>query len=186
MRPIAFAALALAILAQPALAAAPDPSAPVTAFHTGLAGLTRTDRAADLRLVKRLAAKSFDVDAIVRGVMGTAYDTATPAQRAQLSDVFLRGMTARVEKEAATSGQMTVVKVTPAGAGLWLVATRTVRGTATSALTWRVRAEASGPKIIDVLQSGGSLVALQHNVFQQALRGHDVAWVIADMARRAG
>ncbi len=189
MRLILIALAFAGLLAGPAGAASglPDPTAPVLAFHNGVAVLTHTDRATDLRLVRRLATRLFDTDAMTRGGMGAAYDKASPAQRAQLVDVFVRRMTARIEKDPAAGpgAQMTVVKVTPAGAGAWVVATRTTRGRAISALAWRTRSEPGGIRIVDVLKDGSSLVTLEHNVFAQELRSHDLAWVLADLTRKA-
>ena len=183
----AAAVLALACTAH--AAAAPDPGAPVIAFHDGLAALNPADPAADQRLVKRLAAKTFDLDAMARAVLGDQAARSTPAQRARLEAVFVRQITGRIEKDptAGPGGVMTVVKVTPMRSGdEWLVATRTVRGKATATLAWRVRAEPAGPRIVDVLKAGSSLTAVENARIAGDLRTRGIDYVIGELEKSPG
>jgi ABC-type transporter MlaC component len=186
--PIAvFAVLALACTAHAAAAA--DPAAPVIAFHEGLAGLNPADPAADQRLVKRLTAKTFDMDAMARAVLGDQAPRSTPAQRARLEAVFVRLITGRIEKDptVGSGSVMTVVKVTPMRSGdEWLVATRTVRGKSAAPLTWRVRAEPVGPRIIDVLRAGSSLTAVENARVAGDLRTRGIEYVIAELEKSPG
>jgi ABC-type transporter MlaC component len=179
---------AMVVCAAGAQAAAPvDPAAPVLAFHNGLTALSHKDRAGDLRLLRRLVPRSFDVDTIERAVMGPQADKATPAQRARLADVFVRRMAARIEKDGSVGpgAVMTVQKSRPVSDGVWLVSTKSTRGGASSTLTWRVRAEAGGPRIVDVLKDGGSLTGVERGQFQAAMRGRDLNAVITELERTA-
>ncbi|HEY3813629.1 MAG TPA: ABC transporter substrate-binding protein [Caulobacteraceae bacterium] len=188
MRPIlpTLAFLALACTAHAAPVA--DPAAPVIAFHQGLSALTPADPAADRRLVKRLTGRTFDMEAMARAVLGDQAARATPAQRARLEAVCVNLITREIEKDATAGpgGVMTVVKVTPMRSGdEWVVATRTVRGKSTGTLAWRVRAEAGGPRIIDVLRAGSSLTAVEAARIQGDLHTRGIDFVIGELEKKA-
>ena len=183
----AFAVLALACTAH--AAGGPDPTAPVIAFHDGLAGLNPADPTADLRLVKRLTARTFDMDAMARAVLGDQAGRSTPAQRARLETVFVRLITDRIEKDPTTGAGsvITVAKVTPRRSGdEWLVSTRTVRGKSVAPLTWRVRAEPGGPRIVDVLRAGTSLTAVENARVAADLRTRGIDYVIGELEKSPG
>ena len=190
MRLSLLAALAVSTLACTAHAAgAPDPSAPVIAFHDGLAALNPANPAADQALVKRLTAKTFDMEAMAKAVLGDQASKATPAQKARLEAAFVKVITRQIEKDptAGPGGVMTVVKVTPMrGGDEWLVATRTVRGKASAGLAWRVHAEAGGPRIVDVLRSGSSLTAVENARLAPDLRARGIDYVIAELEKSPG
>jgi ABC-type transporter MlaC component len=190
MRAALITALAVLALACTAHAAGPaDPTVPIITFHDGLAGLNPADPAADQRLVKRLTAKTFDMDAMARAVLGDQAAKATPAQRTRLETICVRLITSRIERDptAGPGGVMTVVKVTPMRSGdEWLVATRTVRGKATATLAWRVRAEPVGPRIVDVLRAGSSLTAVEAARIQGDLHARGIDYVIAELEKSPG
>ena len=183
----ALAALALACTAH----AAPtvDPAAPVIAFHDGLAALNPRDPAADQRLVKRLSARTFDMDAMARAVLGDQAARSTPAQRERLEAVFVRLIVARIEKDPSVGPGSTiaVVKITPMrGGGEWLVSTRTTRGESVAPLTWRVRAEPGGPRIVDVLRAGSSLTAVENARVAADLHTRGIDYVIGELEKSPG
>jgi ABC-type transporter MlaC component len=190
MRKLLLAPLLCVGLACTAHAAQPsDPAAPVIMFHEGLASLNPADPAADQRLVKRLTAKTFDMDAMARAVLGDQAGRSTPAQRARLEAVFVRLIAGRIEKDptAGAGSTLTVVKVTPMRTGdEWVVSTRTVRGKSSAPLTWRVRAEPGGPRIIDVLQAGSSLTAVENARIAGDLRTRGIDYVIAELEKSPG
>ena len=179
-----FAAVVLALACKAEAAGSPDPAAPVVAFHDGLAALNPADPAADQRLVKRLAAKTFDMDAMARAVLGDQAARSTPAQRARIEGVFVKLITSRIEKDPSVGpgSTLTVVKVTPMRSGdEWLVSTKTIRGKAVAPLTWRVHAEAAGPRIVDVLRAGSSLTAVENARVAGDLRTRGIDYVIDEL-----
>jgi ABC-type transporter MlaC component len=188
IRRLAAGALAAALGGSPASAAPPDPTLPVLTFHAGVAVLSRKDPEADRRLVKRLAAKTFDMDAMAGAVLGDQAGRASAAQKARLEDVFVRLIAGRLEKDdtVGPGAVMTVLKVTPMRSGdEWLVSTRTVRGRLVAPLVWRVRAERGGPRIVDVMRAGSSLTAVEHARIAQDLSRRGLDAVIAELETSA-
>ena len=184
---VLFATLALAV-APASAAASPDPAAPVKALH---AGLVRLSAAADppAPAVAELAARSFDMAAITRTVLGSADAQATPAERARLA----RALLTLIARQIAAAGRQTasdgfaVTEVRGASGADWLVSTRETPTGARQpvALAWRVRREGAGFRIVDSLQQGLSTVGVQHDDFAAALPGHTLDDVIAQIERRA-
>jgi ABC-type transporter MlaC component len=161
----------------------------VITFHSGLSVLNPGDPAADRRLVKRLTARTFDMDAMARAVLGDQAARSTPAQRVRLEDVFVRLIAARIEKDpsAGPGSTITVVKVTPMRSGdEWLVSTRTERGKSVAPLTWRVRAQPGGPRIVDVLRAGSSLTAVEAARVAGDLRTRGIDFVIDELEKSPG
>ncbi|HWE46323.1 MAG TPA: ABC transporter substrate-binding protein [Caulobacteraceae bacterium] len=190
---LAGAALSLGLTctahAAGAAARAVDPTLPVIAFHAGLSSLNPRDPVADRRLVRWLAAKTFDMEAMARAVLGDQAGRSTPAQRVRLEDVFVKLIAGRIEKDPSVGPNSTiaVVKVTPLRSGdEWLVATRTTRGKATAPLTWRVRAEPGGPRIVDVLRAGSSLTAVENARVAGDLRTRGIDYVITELDKSTG
>lgn len=184
---LAVAGVALTCTAHAAPAV--DPTAPVIAFHDGLAGLNPRDPAADQRLVKRLSARTFDMDAMARAVLGDQAARSTPAQRERLETVFVRLIASRIEKDPSVGPGSTiaVVKVTPMrNGGEWLVSTRTTRGKSVAPLTWRVRSEPQGPRIVDVLRAGSSLTAVENARVAGDLKSRGIDYVIAELEKAPG
>src|SRR5262245_29067748 len=78
--------------ATTAVAATPDTTAPVEQLHAGLIEIMKAGKTAPFRQryekIAPVIGRSFDLEAIVRQVIGTRWSTLPPEQQAALTDAF--------------------------------------------------------------------------------------------------
>lgn len=183
-----------ASLAGIAVAApAADAAQPVTALRAGLLALAERGWPPARSEVASLIRRHFDLARITTMVLGAEGAAANPEQRRRLAATLanrLENELLRAQRPRPDDGfKVTGVRVI--GAHEWLVSTRAkppASGAAPAGpvvLAWRVRDGGAGPRIVDTLRDGQGAVALQHEDFVNALRGHDLEWVIARLERRA-
>jgi ABC-type transporter MlaC component len=169
------------------------PASPVLALRGALLDLAERGWPPSRPAVGALVRRHFDLNRITTTVLGKEGAAATPEQRRRLSATLatrLESEILRAQRPRRDDG-FAVTGVRPIGKGEWLVNTRALatdrRGSAPTpvVLAWRIRQGGAGPRIVDTLRDGQGAVVLQHEDFVNALRGHDIEWVIARMERRA-
>lgn len=173
--------------------AAPAPAEPVLELRAGLLKLARRGWPPERAAVSPLVQRAFDLETITVRVLGAEGGGATSEQRRRLAATLSTRLENEILRAAAPRADdgFSVSGVRSIGKGEWLVHTRVLRPPANGApaepvvLAWRVKSGARGPRIIDTLRDGQGAIALQHEDFVNALRGHDVEWVISRMERRA-
>lgn len=122
--------------------------------------------------VRELLSENFDLDLIGRFVLGKSWRSATPEQRDQYQALFrefvLRTYSRRL---GGYSGQsFEIVGARPVGKKDVLVSTKISRPNAPPIEAgWRVRNGANGPKILDVVVSGVSMVVTQRSEFRSVV-----------------
>ncbi len=123
---------------------------------------------------KKLLNNSFDMDTIARFSLGTYWNSSTPAQKKQYSDLF-RKMVVNVytERFGDYKGQKFEVKsARPVGNADALVTSYIVPtdGGDNIQVDWRVRNKNGVMKIVDVLVSGVSMSVTQRSDFSSVIQ----------------
>ncbi len=114
------------------------------------------------RAWRSLVADFLDVRLITRFVTGPAWRSATPEQRQRLIEVVEKRLAdlcaARIREEGDSGFE--VLNTAPLAAEDMLVTTRhSSAGRAPATLSWRVRADEAGLRILDIVSNGSSLMA---------------------------
>jgi phospholipid transport system substrate-binding protein len=136
---------------------------------------------------RQLLARGFDMEFIGRFVLGQYWRTASPEQQAEylqaFNDYVLQVYSARL---GGYAGEMlTVVSERPAGERDTVVNTRIDRPSGPPLeAQWRVRATQAGPRIIDVMVAGISMVATQRDEFAAVVQRQRVAGLIEVLRAR--
>lgn len=174
---------------QPAIAA-PTASAFVSELsEQAIAELRRTAMADTERedRFRRLFLQSFDVDTIARFVIGRHWRTATPVQQQRYQRVFPEYVVKVLSKLAPVySGEtIEILQEQPIEPdGDVLVRARLRRtDVALARIDFRVRETAQGPRIIDLVVGGISLLTTQRAEFDSIVGREGVGGLIASMER---
>ncbi len=181
-----FRALAFALVAALALAAAPDPAAPVLAFDKDLRAAPAKDANAFRKTARAAIQRQFDLEAVTRTVLAERYDAASVAQRARLSDLIVRRLAERLVRErTGPPPSLRVLRSRDPGQGDWLVTTELRRGQDNPVtVTWKVRT-APKARIVDVLREGISLDVRARKELAAALKGRTLDQALTEMERHA-
>jgi phospholipid transport system substrate-binding protein len=136
---------------------------------------------------RQLLARGFDMEFIGRFVLGQYWRTATPEQQAEYLQAFneyvLQVYSARLGGYAGET--LTIVSERPAGEKDMVVNTRIDRPSGPPLeAQWRVRATQAGPRIIDVMVAGISMVATQRDEFAAVVQRQRVAGLIEVLRAR--
>lgn len=184
----AAALVGLALLAGPAMAqsARSDPAGLITHLHDGIMAATTATWPPDRQSIARLVNESFDLPGIVVAVLGRHVAASTPEQRARLADGFGNLMVRElVRRRPAPGDRFAVIETRATLPGEWLVITRfTPSGETAINLAWRVRADADGLHIVDMLREGVSAVITEKQDIASALSKSNLDAVTAEIERR--
>jgi phospholipid transport system substrate-binding protein len=136
---------------------------------------------------RALLARGFDMEFIGRFVLGAHWRSATPDQQQDylqaFNDYVLQVYSARLGGYAGET--LTVVGERPAGERDMMVNTRIDRPSGPPLeAQWRVRAMQAGPRIIDVMVAGVSMVATQRDEFAAVVQRQKVAGLIEVLRAR--
>ena len=129
-----------------------------------------------------------DVAAVARFCLGSAWQTATPAQRQEFTALFKRVITLSIGGHLGDYKGVTFTteRAIPSDAG---VAVRTMLnrpGQPSARVDWVVSNASGSPKIVDVLAEGTSLRLTQRSDYSSFLNSHgrDVQALIAAMRKQ--
>ena len=187
---VVMAAVAAAVLSTASAFAAPDPGQPVKAMAAAVHSLPHAAAAREA-VLRQVLRDDFDLASAARQTLGTHWEAATPDQRARFV-AALETSEARAygERLAMLSGAtLAVDRVTPRGAGAW-----TVDSTADALgdlpplkLSWDVRDNGQGPRIVDVKVAGVSLFTTRRAEFEAVIRsnGGAIEPLVAALEARA-
>ena len=183
MRPLRTLALALAFTAATTLSAAAAPSQPPDEFiralsHTAIGSLS-SGSLSDAEREKRfrgLLNENFDVPSIARFVLGLYWPRATEAQRTEYMRLFEDFIVKSYAKRFADySGENfktgNVTKVTNTDAVVSSII-RANEAAPPARVDWRVRAEESHYKIVDVMVEGISMSVTHRDEFAAVIRNN--------------
>jgi phospholipid transport system substrate-binding protein len=186
---VVMAAVAAAVLST-ATAFAADPGQPVKALTAAVHSLPRAAQAREAA-VRQVLRDDFDLAWTARQTLGAYWEAATLDQRARFV-AALETSEARAygERLGMLSGATLVIdRTTPHGAGVW-----TVDSTADALgdlpplkLSWEVRDNGQGPRIVDVKVAGVSLFTTRRAEFAAVLRsnGGSIEPLVAALETRA-
>ncbi|HEV2745974.1 MAG TPA: ABC transporter substrate-binding protein [Allosphingosinicella sp.] len=170
-RRAALLALATLVLATASPAASGDaaPAAPIRAVEAALAG--RDGAAPSEAAVRAAVARSFNLDAMARAVLGG--QAFTPKQfgrfREALADHLVLDMLG--QRRDGRRGTIMIVRTRAIGTGEWVVDTRVeTPGRPHRSVSWRVSAGSGRALITDLLGNGASLVRSWRNRHLPTLR----------------
>ncbi len=131
--------------------------------------------------VRKLLHENFDFKRIGRFVLGKAWRTATPEQRAEYQRLFAE-FVARTyaHRLGGYSGErFRIIRARPLGKRDAVVLTEISRPSGPPVRAgWRVRAGKNGLKILDVIVEGVSMVVTQKSEFQSVVRKHGLDGLI--------
>ena len=169
--------LTVAVPGTPATAATSETIAPVEQLHTGLIEIMKAGKSASFRQrydkIAPVISRTFDLEAIVRQVIGLRWTSLPPEQQAALTDAFRRYTIASyVANFEGYSGERFELLPTITAAGNDRVAqTRIVSASGQAhVLAYVLRQTASGWRIVDVLADGSvSRVAAQRSEVRSVL-----------------
>lgn len=135
-----------------------------------------------------LLSDGFDVELIARLALGRPYRELDPQQRADYERLFrafvLATYSARLERYAGE--RLVVLRETATSSGDIVVASEIRRaGAEPLRVDWRVRLGPDGPKIVDVIVEGVSMVVTQRNEFQAVVAARGIAGLL-DLLRERG
>jgi phospholipid transport system substrate-binding protein len=169
--------LTVAILGAGSPALASEMTAPIEQLHTGLIEIMKAGRVAPFRQrydkIAPVIARTFDLEVIVRQVVGPRWATLTPNEQAALGDAFRRYTIASyVSNFADYSGER--FEVLPGVAAVdndRVVSTQIVTASGQPHLLAYVMRQAGGGwRIVDVLAEGSiSRVAAQRSEIRSVL-----------------
>lgn len=189
-------AFVLAALAAPLPALAADPTQAREFIERSAAGARseavaiKTSGSARASFAA-LFAQSFDVEALIRNVLGTRWNGLSPAQQSDFRTAFQAYVVkAYADRFYTYAGQpMTVVSSDAAPSGNVLVRTRVQmpNGGAQVPVDWHVSEVAGGSRISDVVIDGVSLTRTQRDEFASVIQanGGDVGKLTAMLNDRS-
>ena len=182
--------VAAAVLSTASAFAAPDPGQPVKAVTAAVHALPRAAQAREAA-IRQVLHDDFDLAWAARQTLGAHWEAATPDQRARFV-AALETSEARAygERLGMLSGAtLAIDKVTPRGAGAW-----TVDSTAEALgdlpplrLSWEIRDNGRGPRIVDVKVAGVSLFTTRRAEYEAVIRsnGGAIEPLVAALEARA-
>ena len=182
----------VAVFAQAPAAVASEMTAPVEQLQAGLIEVMKTGRAVPFRQrYDRLApviARTFDLQSILRQVIGMRWAELPPDQQAALEDAFRRYTIASyVAAFGDYSGER--FEILPAGSAVGnarVVQTRIIGPTGQGhSLSYVLRQTGGGWQIVDVLADGSiSRVAAQRSEVRSVLSGGGGAALLVSLRRK--
>lgn len=116
-----------------------------------------------------LLVEGFDMPLIARLALGRPYRDLDQGQRADYESLFRQFVLETYGARLANySGErLTILRETPAGSDDVVVASEIAKaGAEPLRVDWRVRERSAGPRIVDVVVEGVSMVVTQRNEFQ--------------------
>ena len=176
--PVALLASAPA-MAQSAPAAATSPAQFIQNLaDTALNSITgqKLNDAQTTERFRTLLRESFDLKAIGRFALGPYFNQATPAQREDYQAAFENMIvdSYAIRFRDYSGGQVKTGREVPQGEKDTLVESQIVQNTGAPPInvTWRVRKEADGLKIIDVAVEGVSMGQTERSEFSSVIEQH--------------
>jgi phospholipid transport system substrate-binding protein len=184
--------LTFVILAPGSSAIGSEMTAPIEQLHTGLLEIMKTGKVASFRQrydkIAPVIGRTFDLDVIVRQVVGPRWATLTSDEQAALGDAFRRYTIASyVSNFADYSGERFEVLPGVAAAGNdRVVNTQIVTASGQPhLLAYVMRATAGGWRIVDVLANGSiSRVAAQRSEMRSVLSDGGGAGLLVSLRRK--
>ena len=173
----------------PAQSLAADPAAPIHSFEAQLKSSQSKTGSFEYAAVARAAAGTLNLDAMARFVLGPRAAQSSAAERDRIAAVLVARITRELNRRRGNSADahLSIVRTRPIGNGEWLVTTTATSANDTLAvLTWRVRGDAGGPLIVDVLSDGASMLIPIRRELALALAREDLDTVIGRMERKYG
>ncbi len=182
-----------AALRTPGVAATSDAIAPVEQLHAGLIEIMKAGKAAPFRLrydkIAPVIGRTFDLEAIVRQVIGSRWASLPPEQQAALTDAFRRYTIASyVANFDGYSGER--FELLPTAAAVVgndrVVQTRIVSASGQAhALAYVMRQTAGGWRVVDVLADGAiSRVAAQRSEVRSVLADGGSPGLLVSLRRK--
>jgi phospholipid transport system substrate-binding protein len=184
--------LTFVILAPGSSAIGSEMTAPIEQLHTGLLEIMKTGKVASFRQrydkIAPVIGRTFDLDVIVRQVVGPRWATLTSDEQAALGDAFRRYTIASyVSNFADYSGERFEVLPGLAAAGNdRVVNTQIVTASGQPhLLAYVMRAAGGGWRIVDVLANGSiSRVAAQRSEMRSVLSDGGGAGLLVSLRRK--
>jgi phospholipid transport system substrate-binding protein len=183
---------AAVVLGLPRAAIASETTAPVEQLHAGLIDIMKAGKSASFRhrydKIAPVIGGTFDLEAIVRQVVGLRWASLPPEQQAALTDAFRRYTIASyVANFDGYYGERfeLLPTITPVGNDR-LVQTRIVSPSGQAhALAYVMRQTAGGWRIVDVLADGSvSRVAAQRSEVRSVLADGGGAGLVVSLRRK--
>jgi phospholipid transport system substrate-binding protein len=175
--------LCLAVGTGAAAAPAAGAAAPVLGLQQAVEAAVAKPDPVRRKAIRAALVRAFDLDAVSRSVLGE--QAATAAQRARLAELILNRVTDRVAHPHSTQGgSLVVLRSRDVGQGETMVTTQAREGQGNPVtVVWRVRQEAGGPRVVDVLREGISLSMRMRKELAAAMKGHTLDQALAAMER---
>jgi len=175
---------------RPAIAS--EATAPVEQLHTGLIAIMKAGRTISFRqryeMIAPIVIRTFDLDVILRQVIGPRWALLPADQKAALADAFRRYTIASyvANFDAYFGERFEVVPVVRAVGPDRIVATRIVTGAGkTHALDYVMRQEGAGWKVVDILAEGSiSRVAAQRSEMRSVLADAGGAGLLVSLRQK--
>ncbi len=179
-------------LGTPSAAIASDATAPVEQLHTGLIEIMKAGRAAPFRQrydkIAPVIGRTFDLEAIVRQVIGLRWTSLPADQQAILTDAFRRYTIASyVANFDGYSGErFELLPAVTAVGNDRVVQTRIVSGSGQAhVLAYVMRQSGGGWRIVDVLADGSiSRVAAQRSEIRSVLADGGGTGLLVSLRRK--
>jgi phospholipid transport system substrate-binding protein len=189
---LALGSAAALALASKHAAAASEVTGPIEQLHAGLVVIMKAGKTAPFRerydMIAPVVGGTFDLDAILRQVIGTRWALLPADQKAALEEAFRRYTTASyVANFDYYSGErFEVVPAVRSIGGDRIVATRIVtRSGNVHALDYVMRPESGGWKVVDVLVEGSiSRVAAQRSEMRTVIADSGGAGLLVSLRQK--
>ena len=180
------------VVGTPAVAATSDTTAPIEQLHAGLIEIMKAGKTAPFRQrydqIAPVIGRAFDLEAIVRQVIGPRWTTLPPEQQAALKDAFRRYTIASyVANFNSYSGERFELLPTVTAAGNdRVVQTRIISSSGqTHALAYVMRQTGGGWRVVDVLADGAvSRVAAQRSEVRSVLADGGSPGLLVSLRRK--
>src|SRR5476649_859564 len=187
---VAMSAVAAVSFSTAAFAA--DPSQPVKAVTAAVQQMARGSSGATREsAIRQVLHDDFDLAYAARQTLGAHWEAATPEQRARFV-AALEASEARAygERLGMLQGATLVVdRITPRGAGAWTVDSNVdaLGDLPSLRLSWEVRDNGQGPRIVDVKVAGVSLFMTRRSEFNAVIQksGGAIEPLVAQLEARA-
>jgi phospholipid transport system substrate-binding protein len=173
-------------------AAASEVTGPIEQLHAGLVVIMKAGKTAPFRerydMIAPVVGGTFDLDAILRQVIGTRWALLPADQKAALEEAFRRYTTASyvVNFDNYSGERFEVVPAVRSIGGNRIVATRIVTLSGNiHALDYVMRPESGGWKIVDVLVDGSiSRVAAQRSEMRSVIADSGGAGLLVSLRQK--
>jgi phospholipid transport system substrate-binding protein len=181
-----------AIIGMPAVATTSDTTAPVEQLHAGLVEIMKAGRSVSFRQrydkIAPVIGRTFDLEAIVRHVIGPRWASLPPEQQAALTDAFRRYTIASyVANFDGYSGERFEVLPTVTTVGSDRVVQSRILSASGQAhtLAYVMRQTGGGWRVVDVLADGSiSRVAAQRSEVRSVLADGGGAGLLVSLRRK--